>query len=141
MFTYKTEEEVIAVVHGFESCETDKAAFKHQDHLTVAVCYLQESSIEEATNRMREGLWRFIAHHNIDRNKYNETITLFWFELVAEALKKMPSAASLVERCNAVIESFNDAGLASEYYSTERLFSARAREVFVEPDLKHWKEQ
>jgi len=139
MFTYKTEAEIKAVVRGFESCEADKAVFKHQDHLTVAVYYLQELSLEEAIEKMRNSLWRFIAHHNVDRRKYNETITVFWFELVSEALGRIPPTASLVKKCNAIIESFNNAGLALEYYSTEVLFSDAAREMFVEPDFKHWK--
>ena len=139
MSTYQTEVEIKAAVQGFESCETDKAAFKHQDHLTVAVYYLEELSLDDAIAKMRNSLWRFIAHHNVDRQKYNETITVFWFELVAGALKEMSSTASLVERCNAVIDTFSNAGLALEYYSPELLWSDRAREAFVQPDLKHWK--
>ena len=135
MSTYQTEAEVKAVVRAFESCETDKAAFKHQDHLTVAVCYLEELSLDDAIAKMRNSLRRFIVHHNVDRQKYNETITVFWFELVAKALRQMTSS-SLVEKCNAVIEAFSNAGLALEYYSPELLFSDRARELFVEPDLK-----
>ena len=141
MSTYQTEAQIKAVVRGFESCTTDKAAFKHQDHLTVAVCYLQELTLEAATEKLRAALLRFVDHHKVDRKKYNETITVFWLELVAEALKTMPAESSLVEKCNSVIESFNDVGLAFEYYSAALLFSDRARETFVGPDLKDWRER
>ena len=137
--TYKTEAEIKAIVDGFESCGTDKAAFKHLDHLTVAVFYLQELDIDAATVRLREALLRFVDHHKVDRRKYNQTITVFWLELVNEELKKLPSSTTLVEKCNKVIESLNESGLALQYYSTELLFSDKARETFVRPDLKDWR--
>jgi hypothetical protein len=140
MSTYQTETEIKAVVNGFESCETDKAAFRHQDHLTVAVCYLQELSVAAATRKLREALLRFLDHHQVDRQKYNETITVFWLEIIAQAMGQLDPRASLVEKCNSVIESFNQSALALEYYSPELLFSDRAREKFVKPDLKNWKE-
>jgi hypothetical protein len=136
--TYQTEDDVTKVVQGFESCTTDKTEFKHQDHLTVAVCYLQDSTVQEATGRLRTSLLRFVDHHQVDRQKYNETITFFWLELVAAELSKV-SQQSLVEQCNAVIETLNDSGLALQYYSADLLFSQRARETFVEPDLTSWR--
>jgi hypothetical protein len=135
---YQTEADIKRVVEGFESCTTDKAAFKHQDHLTVAVCYLQDSTVEEATVRLRIALLRFLDHHKVDRQKYNETITFFWLELVAAELHKL-SQRSLAEQCNAVIEILSDAGLMLQYYSSDLLFSQQARASFVEPDLKSWR--
>jgi hypothetical protein len=138
MTTYQTEEEILAVVRGFESCETDKAAFKHQDHLTVAVCYLQDLDIADATNKLRTALLRFIDLHGVDRKKYNETITVFWLELVAGVLATVEHNSTLVSKCNLVVESLSNAGLAMEYYSADLLFSDKAREEFVGPDLKDW---
>jgi len=140
MSTYQTEEQIDDVVRGFESCTTDKSDFKHQHHLTVAVSYLRELTLEQAINKMREALLRFVDHHEVDRRKYNETITVFWFQIVAEAMRTMPANVRGVEQCNRVIERFSNADLALNYYSRDLLFSARAREEFVEPDLKDWRE-
>jgi len=140
MSTYQTEEQIDDVVRGFESCTTDKSDFKHQHHLTVAVSYLRELTLEQAINKMREALLRFVDHHEVDRRKYNETITVFWFQIVAEAMRTMPANVRVVEQCNRVIERFSNADLALNYYSRDLLFSARAREEFVEPDLKDWRE-
>jgi len=133
---YQTNDQIKTVVDDFESCRTDKSDFKHTDHLTVAVCYLQNLTVSEATRRLHDALLRFVDHHGVDRRKYNETITVFWLEMVADKLSSLPPTTSLVEQCNAVVNSLNNAGLPLEYYSAELLFSDRAREMFVEPDLK-----
>ncbi len=138
MNRFRDPNEIAKVVEGFESCTTGKADFKHADHLTVAVYYLQNLSVSEATERLRTSLLRFIDHHGVDRKKYNETITVFWLELTASELENL-SERSFVEQCNAVLESLNDPSLALKYYSSDLLFSAKARASFVEPDLKSWR--
>ena len=140
MSTYQTEAQIDDVVRGFESCTTDKSAFKHQHHLTVAVAYLRELTLEQAIDKMREALLRFVDYHQVDRRKYNETITVFWFQFVAQAMSTVPPDMRVVEQCNQVIERFGNADLALDYYSRDLLFSERAREEFVEPDLKDWRE-
>jgi hypothetical protein len=104
---YSSEDEIERVVRGFETCETDKSAFKHREHLTVAVWYLQTLDIDAAVERMRTGLLRFIDHHGVPREKYSEEVTVFWLELIAEKLAKLSVEASLVEKCNRVIADFN----------------------------------
>lgn len=135
MATYITEAEVVAIVTEFESCKTGKDAFKHQHHLTVAVCYLQELTISEATTKLRRNLLRFLDHHHVDRQKYNETITVFWLQMVANVLEKVAQGATLVEKCNSVCSALDHSELIFRYYSREKLLSAEAREIFVEPDL------
>ena len=100
---YSSEDEIQRVVRGFETCETDKSAFKHQQHLTVAVWYLQDS--ETALDRMRAGLRRFIEHHGVPREKYSEAVTVYWINLIAEKLAELPPDASIVTQCNYVISS------------------------------------
>ena len=136
---YTNPNEIIANVDGFESCRTGKDSFKHHDHLVVAAFYLQQLSLADAIWRMRTNLLRFLDHHQVDRQKYNETITVFWFELVAGLLNRLPPDSTLVEKCNAVVESLDNSGLVFEYYSRERLFSDDARKNFIEPDLKKWR--
>jgi hypothetical protein len=139
MHGFQSDSEIRAIVKGFELCQTEKTAFKHQDHLVVAVAYLQELTVPEAIEKMRSSLMRFIKHHQVDPRKYNETITVFWVEVVAEALLKMTNSLTLEEKCDKVIQEFPNAALALDHYSSELLFSDEARESFVKPDLKDWK--
>ena len=136
--TYHNESEIHAVVDGFETCSTDKTKFKHRDHLTVAVSYLESLSLDQACERLRRALFAFIDHHQVDRAKYNETITIFWLQLVRKGMSELPEETSLVDKCNHVLQTLDNADLVYEYYSRETLWSDAARKEFVPPDLKRW---
>ena len=138
---YNNEAEIEVVVRRFESCKTGKGEFKHRDHLTVALWYLSVTSLEEAIDRMRAGLLRFLDHHGVDRKKYNETLTVFWIEMVWRTLNEIEPQTSLVEKCNRVIETLQNPDLAFEYYSAELMWSNEARTSWVAPDLKSWKKR
>lgn len=98
-----SEREIENVVRGFETCETGADDFKHKDHLVVAVWYVHNLGRKAALERMRAGLIRFLAHHEVDPRKYSEEITSFWIERVAERLDELGPDSSLVERCNGVL--------------------------------------
>ncbi|HZI60639.1 MAG TPA: hypothetical protein VFD62_08000 [Pyrinomonadaceae bacterium] len=102
---FSSESEIHEVVRGFETCKTDKTAFKHRDHITVAVCYLQTMDTNGAVERMRTGLRRFVDHHGVAREKYSEEVTIYWIKLIAEKLTELTPGASLVDQCNYVISS------------------------------------
>jgi len=105
MSTYQTDAEIENVVRSFEACETDKDAFKHRDHLIVAIWYVETVGREAALERMRSSLMRFLDHHGVDRKKYSEPVTVFWIDKVAEKLKELGPEVSLVEKCNTIVRS------------------------------------
>jgi hypothetical protein len=105
MSTYQTDAEIENIVRSFETCETDKDAFKHRDHLLVAIWYVETLGREAALERMRSSLMRFLDHHGVDRDKYSEPVTVFWIGKVAEKLNKFGPGVSLVEKCNTIVES------------------------------------
>jgi len=97
-----SEQEIETVVRGFETCQTSADDFKHKDHLVVAVWYVHNLGREAALERMRDGLLRFLAHHQVDPKKYSEEVTRFWIERIAERLDDVGNF-SIVEKCNAVL--------------------------------------
>ena len=135
---YKSEDEIEAVVRGFEDCTLPDSRFKHAEHLTVALSYLQSSQLTmpEATQRMREALYRFLDHHAGERQAYHETITLFWIKVVNGFLEKTDTARPIKETANELIENFGNSNLIYDYYSREHLLAGEAKKVWVEPDLK-----
>jgi hypothetical protein len=97
-----SEQEIESVVRGFETCQTSADEFKHKDHLVVAVWYVHNLGKDAALERMREGLLRFLAHHQVDPKKYSEEITRFWIERISERLDDVGNVP-VVEKCNAVL--------------------------------------
>ena len=101
---FQTEAEIESVVQGLESCTTAKDDFPHRKHLAVAVWYLREGTVEQAFDRMRSSLLRFLDHHGIDRGKYKEELTRAWINLVQSELEQLDPNLPLVTLTNIVIE-------------------------------------
>jgi hypothetical protein len=104
---YESEEEIEAVVRGFETCATPAAEFHHREHLVVAVWYLQTLTCGEAVARMRAGLLRFLEHHGVNPKKYSEEVTVFWIFEIASQLKEMGAETQLVDKTNQIISRFS----------------------------------
>jgi hypothetical protein len=132
---YANAEEIGEVVNRFESCNFASGEFLHSDHVTVALCYLIESTEEEACARMREGLMRFLKHHG-HTDAYHETITVFWIKLVGRYLDRSDNSHSFVELANTAVAACDDAHLIDHFFSPERLASEGARKSWLEPDLQ-----
>jgi len=101
---YQSEQEIHAVVAGFEQCTTAKDGFTHLSHLTVAAYYLSTSTPEEAFQKMRYGLLRFLDHHCVGLTKYKDELTRAWIEQVQSVVEQVDSAASLVAITNTVLD-------------------------------------
>jgi hypothetical protein len=104
-----------AYIAAFESGRLPPQDFHHADHLRLALAYLADSaSVAEATDRMAAAL-RAFAREAGHEEKYHHTMTIVWVRLAARLLDK---------------------NLPLAYYSRDRLFSAAARERWIEPDLQ-----
>ena len=109
MNSYQSETQIQDLVRAFETCQIDKAEFRHRHHLAVAVWYVQTLGREAALDRMRAGLLRFIDHHGVDPKKYSEEVTVFWIDRVTEKLSELGPEISLVEKCNSILAAdFSD---------------------------------
>jgi|SRR6267142_4185149 len=101
---YQNEQEIDAVIKGFEECTIGKNEFTHLCHLTVAVYYLRNSNPDQAFEKMRAGLLRFLDHHGVGRAKYKDQLTLAWITLTQSLLEQMGAGLSLLEVTNVVLE-------------------------------------
>jgi hypothetical protein len=135
---YRSGDEIEAVVSGFENCTLPDSEFNHAAHLIVALSYLHRSrlTVPQAAVRIRAALYRFLDHYGEDRQKYNETITLFWVKLVDSFLEQTDTTRPLADIANEMIESVGSSQTIYNYYSKERLSSEEARKTWIEPDVK-----
>ena len=106
---YQTEQEIEAVVSGFESCTSSKEEFTHLSHLTVGTYYLCNSTPEESFAKMRTGLRRFLNHHGVNPAKYSDRVTRAWLEQIHNVCELMDEGSPLVEIVNTVIAKLGKA--------------------------------
>lgn len=133
---FKNEEEIAEVVRGFEDATISRDAWKHAEHLTVALHYLTLHDIETATDKMRSGIFKLLAAFEVDLTKempYHETLTVFWMHTVAE-FNASKNGTGLLEKTNELVAKY-DKDYPMRFYSREFLFSDEARAKFVEGNL------
>jgi len=133
---HKTNEDILAIVRGFEDGTISRAEWRHAEHLTVALYYVSHHDLETALTKMRDGIFNLLKSFGVDLAKempYHETLTVFWLQTVFD-YKNSKNGASFVEICNELVERFNK-DYPLKFYSRELLFSDAARKNFVKADL------
>src|SRR5689334_282807 len=84
---FKEEKEIADLVRRFEDATISRDAWRHAEHLTVALHYLTLYDIDTATAKMRDGIFKLLGAFGVDLTKempYHETLTVFWMRTVAE---------------------------------------------------------
>ncbi len=133
---YKSESEIHDLVRSFEEATVSRDAWRHAEHLVVALHYLTRHDLETATEKMRDGIFNLLKAFAVDLTKempYHETLTVFWMRTIAE-FNASKNGASLLDKANEVAAKF-DKDYPLRFYSREVLFSDLARRGFVEADL------
>ncbi len=134
---YKDENEIAEVVRGFENTTIGRDAWKHPEHLTVALHYVSLHDIGTATTKMRDGIFKLLGAFGVDLAKempYHETLTVFWMRTVAD-FNASKNGASLLDKANELVANY-DKDYPLRFYSREFLFSDEARTKFVDGDLQ-----
>ena len=124
-----TDEQLVA---AFESTELPGDQFSHTEHVRVAWCYLQRSSLPDALMRFSTGLQRFATAKGAS-GKYHETVTVAWMLIVADRLS---NARELAWEAFAAAnpDLFSHPSPVDLLYRPDTLASDRARYGFVMPD-------
>jgi hypothetical protein len=102
--------------------------FGHREHLQLAWEHVRAGKGDEVGPAIRH-----VAAHEGALEKYHETITRFWVELVTRAVDAHAVASfdELLDRA----PHLADKTLPQRHWSASRLASAEARATWVEPDL------
>lgn len=134
---FNTEEEIFEVVRGFEDATISRDAWKHAEHLTVALYYISHHDLETATEKMRTGILKLLGAFGVDLTKempYHETLTIFWMRTVTD-FNDSKNGGPLLDKANELVASY-DKDYPLRFYSREYLFSDEARAKFVEGNLQ-----
>ena len=118
----------------FETCVFPSSEFNHRFHLRLAYVYLVENDDDRACQLMRDSLLRFLNHHGVDISKFHETMTQAWILAVRHFMENDSGADS----ANTFIDNnpkMLNKNIMMTHYSAELLFSNKARDRFITPDL------
>ena len=130
---FSSDEEVQALVDGFESCGIAAAEFTHAAHIAVGLYYLAEFPPVVALSRMRKNIRAFAAHHRAD-SLYHETITTFWMRLLDHLASAKYVDLPLWQRINVIVADWGTRRPVEAHYTPELISSAAARERWMPPD-------
>ena len=137
MSKYRSEKEILDLVEKFESATIAREAWRHAEHLTVALYYLSHHDFDTATATMRKGILNLLTNgFAVDLSKempYHETLTVFWM-LTLKSYIEDTNGTSIMSKANDVVEKY-DKDYPLKFYSREYLFSEAARADFLEGDL------
>lgn len=137
--SYETESEIAELLRKFEDASIARDRWTHKEHLVAALHYVNGHDFDEAYRRMRSGIFKLLTEgFGVDLEKempYNETITVFWMKTVAD-FNASKNGMSLLDKTNEIVEKY-DKDYPLRFYTRELLFSAKARENFIEGDLQN----
>jgi hypothetical protein len=119
---------------AFESCELPESEWTHLAHIRVAWVCFSLASPAKALQRIREGILRYNTIVLKRRHRYHETVTIAFARIVAARRIAEETWQEFSLRIDDIVDPENPVLL--QYYSGKRLFSAAARQDFVEPDRR-----
>lgn len=104
--------------------------------MRLAYVYLIDNNVESAVVLMRKALMGLLLHAGIEPSKkYHETITEAWVMAVSHFMNESESSGSAAEFIQNNTKLL-DTQIMLTHYSAEVLYSEKARQSFLEPNLE-----
>jgi hypothetical protein len=108
--------------------------FRHRQHINLAFYAVRRYGMPDAIGTIRGWIQQIAAYERAPQ-KYHDTVSRAWVELVAHHVAADPGCADFdvfAERNPALL----DKRLLSRHYRSSTLAAGRARRGWVEPDLR-----
>ncbi|MDF1813478.1 MAG: hypothetical protein P1V20_14870 [Verrucomicrobiales bacterium] len=128
------------LLEAFESKTLSLDQWNQTTHVSIAFLYLQQYDIDEATQRMKQGVIAFNEHNKIvesETSGYNETTTVAFMHIIDSVMKnygKVFPVDNSRDFCETHPQLLSK-HILRLFYSPERRMDPRAKREFVEPDL------
>jgi hypothetical protein len=122
----------LGLLRSFEDASLPEEDFDHEKHVHAAWCFLQQYGLQNGREKFIAALRRFVFTHGA-ADKYHETITRAFLDLIASRVSTRADWQSFRSGNRIIIE--DGMSLLLRHYSSQVLFSDRARKAFVEPDI------
>jgi hypothetical protein len=123
---------------GFEACSLTRPEWTHEAHVRMAWLYISRLPFAESLERIRSGIRQLNATFSKDDPKlsdgYHDTITVAFVRLITARVRVNETFPAFRHRNPDLLDRTLTA--LFRHYTKERLYSAEARRVFIEPDLE-----
>lgn len=118
----------------FANTSLDPKLFTHEAHLRLAWIHLTNYGEEKAIVNITQQLQSYVLHLGA-RDKYNETLTVAAIKAVKHFMQKEPirTFAEFITTHSRLKTDFKN--LMAQHYGFDIYKSARAKEMYLEPDL------
>lgn len=136
---FSSNEDIYKLVKSFEERTIEKREWTHAAHLTVGLYYMKRLPFAVARNVMRDGIHSLNDRHgtpNTDSSGYHETLTVFWLKQIWNFIDSRTDNDDLAALANGLIRNHKDSSQPLMFYSSELLFSAKARLDYYPPDIR-----
>jgi hypothetical protein len=134
-----SEADLRAFIRQFEEGTWPSTRWNHATHITMGSYYLLTCGHEEATARIKHGLYHYHLSQggqHTNTSGYHETLTLFWIDRIEEYLRGLPRSLILLEKVAAATQHFGgQRDLHKQHYTCDLTNDPNARHAWVAPDL------
>lgn len=126
------------LIQQFNLSTLSKAEWTHEAHLLVALWHIKHYGLADAICQLRSKIILLNHFHGTANNKqsgYNETLTVFWSQVIDKYLKE--NSGSFEELVNRFLVSASASKtFPFEFYKKEELLSPDYRAVYHKATIK-----
>lgn len=125
------------LIEAFEAAAIPPDQWKHETHVRVAWILVDRHGVQDAIERMREGIKRLNAANGVVdslHSGYHETLTVAWLRVI-DAIRISRGAEASSKAFFDEHTQLHSKMMLRLFYSRDRIMSAEAKASFVEPDL------
>ena len=129
-----SQSDIAELAEKYEACPLPYKNWTHRAHLALALFYLKNLSLQDATDRIRNS----IKIYNVkcgDGAGYNETITVLFMKKIFHELHQPESCPALEDELVCLLNICTVDWLYN-YYSKDLIWSDQAKHQWMEPDIK-----
>lgn len=122
-------------IQQLENCTLPAVQFDHVGHLRIGWLYLNEMEIKDAIVKTTNSIQNYASRLGAPK-KFHHTLTVASLFILKERMMSDPADKfeAFLENQPDLRSNFKD--IVCAHYSQERLCDSRARESYIEPDLK-----
>lgn len=132
-------QEVESFVKAFQDHSLPKSSWVHKAHFVVGLWYLLHNDFDTALNKIREDIKSYNLSKGVindDQTGYHETLTVFYLREIQQFIDTLTDKSLRVELFNNIVNNIiTDKSYPLKYYSSELVYSSKARLNWVEPNL------